>query len=61
MLGGISRQRVHELAARPDFPQPVARLSAGMIWRRADVEDWMRRTGRQPVEEDGLPEDEDDS
>jgi len=28
------------------FPDPVAVLSAGLIWRRADVEAWVRATGR---------------
>jgi prophage regulatory protein len=32
-LLGVSRQRVHQLAERPDFPAPVAVLAAGKIWR----------------------------
>jgi hypothetical protein len=30
------------------FREPVAVLSAGRIWRRADVEAWARATGRLP-------------
>ena len=46
MLGGVSRQRVHQLAQRPDFPQPVATLAVGKIWLRADVEKWISDSGR---------------
>lgn len=37
---GVSRQRVHVLAAHKDFPRPVAVLHAGKVWRRRDVEKW---------------------
>lgn len=43
---GVSRQRVHQLAARPSFPKPVAVLAAGTIWRRVDIERWIRDTER---------------
>lgn len=43
---GVSRQRVDQLARTKDFPEPVATISAGRIWRRADVEAWARATGR---------------
>lgn len=43
---GVSRQRVGQLAAGENFPQPVARLAAGPIWEAADVERWARETGR---------------
>jgi predicted DNA-binding transcriptional regulator AlpA len=45
---GLSRQRVHQLSKIEDFPEPVARLSAGLIWEWADVERWARQTGRLP-------------
>lgn len=38
-----SRQQVHQLAQRPDFPEPVARLVSGRIWLRRDIEDFGRR------------------
>ena len=47
---GVTRQRVHQLVGQSDFPEPVSVLGVGMIWRREDVEDWMRRTGRLPAE-----------
>ncbi len=49
---GVSKQRVHQLASREDFPRPVASLIAGTIWRRDDIVDWARRTGRLPAEGD---------
>ena len=43
----ISPQRVHQLhAAVRGFPEPVAVLAAGRIWRRRDIEAWARETGR---------------
>ena len=46
-LLGVSRQRVLQLIdAYDDFPAPVAELSAGRIWERADVEEWARKHGR---------------
>lgn len=29
-----------------DFPEPIARLSAGLVWAWPDVDDWARATGR---------------
>lgn len=47
----VSRQRVGQLAERPDFPAPIARLSAGPVWTRSSIEafdqSWSRKiTGR---------------
>jgi len=44
----LSRQRVDQLVRDADssFPEPVAVISAGRIWRRSDVERWARRVGR---------------
>jgi predicted DNA-binding transcriptional regulator AlpA len=42
----VSRQRADQLTRTERFPEPVAVLSAGRIWRRADVEAWARETGR---------------
>jgi predicted DNA-binding transcriptional regulator AlpA len=38
---GVSRQRVHQLSRREDFPAPVAVLSAGSIWEREAVDVWL--------------------
>jgi predicted DNA-binding transcriptional regulator AlpA len=45
-LLGVTRQRVHQLTKSPEFPRPVAELSAGAIWERDAVEAWARSTGR---------------
>lgn len=50
-LLGVTRQRVVQLADRPDFPAPISRLSAGPVWARVSIEaflkDWQRKpTGR---------------
>lgn len=50
-LLGVSRQRVHQLAERPDFPRPVATLAAGKIWRGEDVRAWAARH-RKPIDEE---------
>ena len=46
-LLGVSRQRVYQLAGRPDFPKPVAKLAQGKIWALGDIEAWIaaHRTG----------------
>ncbi|WP_460871842.1 helix-turn-helix transcriptional regulator [Nocardioides pakistanensis] len=44
---GVSRQRVLQLAATDGFPAPVARLKAGNIWVKADIEEWAE-TRRRP-------------
>ncbi|WP_248962777.1 hypothetical protein [Sphaerisporangium perillae] len=49
---GVSRTRVHQLAERPDFPEPRYVLAAGKLWARADIvafdARWDRRPGRPP-------------
>lgn len=47
MLGGISRQRVQQLAARDDFPKPEVVLDMGKVWKREAVEKWARDHGRE--------------
>jgi prophage regulatory protein len=43
---GVSKQRAGQLADHIDFPQPLGEISAGRVWKRADVEAWARRDGR---------------
>ncbi|GAA5076613.1 putative DNA-binding transcriptional regulator AlpA [Thermocatellispora tengchongensis] len=47
---GVSRQRVHQLADRDDFPRPRYELATGKLWTRADITEfnkrWERKTGR---------------
>lgn len=52
MLGGVSRQRVQQLIAKPDFPSPEVELNMGKVWKREDIEAWARETGRLPGAED---------
>jgi predicted DNA-binding transcriptional regulator AlpA len=46
---GLSRQRTDILSRAKGFPEPIATLTGGRIWRRADIEAWAKATGR------GLP------
>jgi predicted DNA-binding transcriptional regulator AlpA len=48
LLGGVSRQRVYQITSRSDFPEPVADLAQGKIWRVEDVEAWVEAY-RSPV------------
>ena len=44
---GCSVQAVHAWKRRyPDFPQPIARLSMGLLWAWADIAEWATATGR---------------
>lgn len=47
---GVSRQRVSVLSRSEDFPEPVARLAAGPVWRAEDLstfaDGWHRQPGR---------------
>jgi predicted DNA-binding transcriptional regulator AlpA len=48
----VSRQRVTQLVAKPDFPEPVADLAMGKVWLSADVRAWGVRNGRLKTEPD---------
>ena len=51
-LLGVSRQRALQIVRdRPEFPEPVARLASGRVWRTEAVQTWVaehpdRRPGR---------------
>lgn len=53
-LGLNNRQRVNRLRQAPslNFPEPIAELKMGPVWRAQDIEQWgatwPRRTGRLP-------------
>jgi predicted DNA-binding transcriptional regulator AlpA len=52
-LLGVSRQQVHRLAKRTDFPRPVAKLQSGHVWEVEAVRTWAKANeGRRP----GRPE-----
>nr|WP_239093080.1 hypothetical protein [Micromonospora andamanensis] len=42
MLGGVSRQRVNVVTTSKGFPDPYQTLIMGKVWRRSDVEAWIR-------------------
>jgi predicted DNA-binding transcriptional regulator AlpA len=50
-LLNVSRQRVHVLRKRRDFPSPIAELAVGPVWNSRDlsafVDGWNRAPGRQ--------------
>lgn len=46
-LLGVSRQRVHQLATREDFPAPLARLGAGSVWDGAAIRSFNERWDRK--------------
>jgi prophage regulatory protein len=49
-LLGVSRQRLAKLIdSSPDFPEPLAVLAVGRIWRQRDVERWARKHGRTVI------------
>lgn len=39
----VSRQRLAEITARADFPEPIDHLRSGRVWLKADVERWIRK------------------
>lgn len=39
VLGGISRQRFHQLASKPDFPT-YRQLEIGRVWDGAEIRAW---------------------
>ena len=45
-LLGTRRQQAVRWTQQADFPEPVARLRMGPIWRRADVTRWAKQ--REP-------------
>jgi predicted DNA-binding transcriptional regulator AlpA len=49
MLGGtLSRQRVHVITGRREFPAPVQKLKMGHVWLKRDVEEWIKqRQGKE--------------
>ncbi|XVU25200.1 DNA-binding protein [Actinoplanes sp. CA-054009] len=40
-MGGITRQRVYQLALRPDWPEPYDELVQGRVWQIDDIEAWI--------------------
>lgn len=53
---GVSRQRVQQLIARADWPEPFDTLAMGKVWRTEDVERWI---GKHRPEDPGTETSED--
>ena len=51
-LLGVSRQRIAELRRESWFPRPIVEISAGPVWTRPSIEQfiehWKRKPGRPP-------------
>jgi hypothetical protein len=45
---GISKQRLAQLAARPDFPEPMVSLASGPVWLTSSIRGFERRWTRKP-------------
>lgn len=43
---GVSRTRAYQITNSKTFPDPVAVLSVGRIWRAEDVERWIKTRRR---------------
>lgn len=50
---GVSRQRVFQLAARADWPAPYDELAMGKVWRKEDIEAWIREHRPELAEDAG--------
>jgi prophage regulatory protein len=40
---GVTRSRANQLARERGFPKPLGVLRMGKVWRRADIETWIRK------------------
>ena len=56
---GVTRQRVQQLIARPDWPAPHEVLAMGKVWRTEDIEAWIAQhrpdLGGEPRPDDAPP------
>lgn len=43
---GVTRQRIFQLVAGKDFPEPITALRMGQIWDLDAIRGWATRTGR---------------
>jgi prophage regulatory protein len=46
LMLGVSRPRVFQLTQGAQFPEPLAVLGMGKVWRTRDVLKWARAAGR---------------
>lgn len=45
---GVSKQRLAQLAARSDFPEPMVELASGPVWLTSGIRGFERRWPRKP-------------
>jgi hypothetical protein len=45
---GVSKQRLAQLAARPEFPEPMVALASGPVWLTSGIRGFERRWPRKP-------------
>lgn len=49
---GVSRQRVQQLSAKPNWPEPFDVLAMGKVWWIKDIDEWIRKNRPDlPVDE----------
>ena len=39
----VTRSRVNQLSREVGFPRPLGVLRMGKVWRRRDIENWIRK------------------
>lgn len=49
---GLSRQRVNQLAATPDFPKPDVVLAMGKVWKTDQIREWAAAHKRDVAEDE---------
>jgi hypothetical protein len=45
---GVSKQRLAQLASRPEFPEPMVTLASGPVWLTSGIRGFERRWPRKP-------------
>lgn len=51
----MSRERVRQIVAKPNFPAPYDKLAMGSVWLISEVEEWIRKY-RPHLDAPDLPE-----
>jgi predicted DNA-binding transcriptional regulator AlpA len=46
---GVTKRTAQKYARRADFPEPLGRIAAGPVWRRAEIEAWAKEYLPLPV------------
>jgi prophage regulatory protein len=49
---GVGRQRVQQIVTGAGFPRPLQVLTAGKVWRTADVKAWAEARGRNVADDE---------